>query len=57
MTSGERMMHATAKNRCVAYGSNLCLYEAIKIIPDNDRRRKGYHWTNKDCRIKVKVNS
>ena len=47
---GERMKWDTAHDRCVDYGRDLCVYEAITITPNNDYRRKGYHWTNKDCK-------
>ncbi|KAL7542550.1 hypothetical protein ACHAXR_011864 [Thalassiosira sp. AJA248-18] len=50
---GERMTWATARNRCVAYGKDLCLHNSASI----DWWRKGYHWTNRDCGINVKVNS
>ncbi|KAL7542499.1 hypothetical protein ACHAXR_011825, partial [Thalassiosira sp. AJA248-18] len=52
---GERMTWATAQDRCVAYGRDLCLYEAIDVIPNDDSERMGYHWTNKDCSINVKI--
>lgn len=79
------MKYDTARDRCVAQGKDLCVYEYITIQPDDDYRRlvvaylifdcscqwffhylkdlciyenrKGYHWTNKDCAINVKVNS
>mmetsp|Transcript_30664 Transcript_30664/g.64801 ORF Transcript_30664/g.64801 Transcript_30664/m.64801 type:complete len:611 (+) Transcript_30664:516-2348(+) len=54
---GERMRYSTARDRCVAYGQDLCLFRAIQITPNNEDARKGYHWTNKDCSISVKVNS
>lgn len=54
---GERMKWSTAQSRCAAYGRDLCVYEHIDVIPDNSSKRKGYHWTNKDCNINVKVNS
>jgi hypothetical protein len=54
---GERMTFGTARNRCFAYGRDLCLFEAVSSYPKNDFWRKGFHWTNKDCRINVKVNS
>ena len=54
---GERMKYDTAHARCVEYGRDLCVYEYLNVIPDNDYWRKGYHWTNKDCGINVKVNS
>lgn len=53
---GERMTYATAESRCVDYGLDLCLYERVKVIPSDDSWRKGYHWTNKDCQVNVKVN-
>lgn len=55
---GERMTWATAQDRCVdKLGKDLCLFESISNAPDNDSWRKGYHWTNRDCGINVKVNS
>ncbi|KAL7537288.1 hypothetical protein ACHAXR_008774, partial [Thalassiosira sp. AJA248-18] len=54
---GERMTWATAQDRCVAYGKDLCLYENLSTAPDNNYKREGYQWTNKDCGINVKVNS
>ena len=54
---GERMKHETAHARCVDYGRDLCVYKDIKVAPSNDNWRKGYHWTNKDCGINVKVNA
>lgn len=54
---GERMAFATAKDRCLSYGRDLCLFESVSSYPKNDFWRKGYHWTNKDCRVNVKVNS
>jgi len=54
---GERMAYDTARDRCVAYGRDLCLFEYINISPDDYYKRKGYHWTNNDCGINVKVNS
>ena len=54
---GERMKYSTAQGRCVDYGKDLCLYEYITTIPDNNYQRKGYHWTNNDCGVNVKVNS
>jgi uncharacterized protein (DUF1501 family) len=53
---GERMKWDTAQSRCQAYGKDLCVYEYITTIPDNNRERKGYHWTDRDCGINVKVN-
>jgi hypothetical protein len=44
---GERMTWDTAHDRCVDYGKDLCVYEYLTITPNNDYRRKGYHWTNK----------
>ena len=54
---GERMTYDTARDRCVAYGRDLCFYEWVIANPTDDNRKKGYHWTNKDCAINVKVNS
>jgi hypothetical protein len=54
---GERMTYDTARNRCMAYGRDLCFYETVAIKPLDDYRKKGYHWTNKECSINVKVNS
>ena len=54
---GERMTFDTARDRCQAYGRDLCLFQGVTSVPKNDFWRKGYHWTNKDCRINVKVNS
>ena len=53
---GERMSFTTANERCSNYGKDLCLYESIRVIPSDDKWRKGYHWTNKDCGVNVKVN-
>lgn len=50
---GERMSYATAKERCVSYGKDLCVYEGL----NNYGWKTGYHWTNKDCSISVKINS
>ena len=57
---GERMKYDTARARCVDYGRDLCVYEDIEVAPKNDNVRigqNGYHWTNKDCGINVKVNA
>ncbi|KAL7543207.1 hypothetical protein ACHAXR_012486, partial [Thalassiosira sp. AJA248-18] len=55
---GERMTYATALERCLDYGSDLCVYESVSVIPSDDAwREHGYHWTNKECGINVKVNS
>jgi len=54
---GERMTYATAKDRCIDYGKDLCLYERVSVTPSDESWRKGYHWTNVDCGINVKVNS
>lgn len=54
---GERMKYDTARNRCTEYGLDLCLFQKVEIKPVNDYRKTGYHWTNKDCSINVKVNS
>jgi len=54
---GERMRYETARDRCVAYGRDLCFYEWLEIKSSNDSRKLGYHWTNRDCAINVKVNS
>jgi uncharacterized protein (DUF1501 family) len=47
----------TAHDRCIAYGKDLCVYENVNTIPSNNNFREGYHWTNKDCGINVKINS
>jgi hypothetical protein len=52
---GERVSYSTAMDRCSDKG--LCVYESIKVEPENDWFRKGYHWTNQDCGISVKINS
>lgn len=44
---GERMSFETAKDRCMNYGKDICVYEAVKVIPSNDNWRKGYHWTDR----------
>ena len=54
--TGERMTWDTAKSRCVAYGKDLCDFEAVSVSPSDDEFRKGYHWTDRDCTISVKVN-
>lgn len=54
---GERMTFGTARDRCLSYGRDLCLFQGLTSYPKNDFWRKGYHWTNKDCRVNVKVNS
>ena len=55
---GERMKWATAQERCVDYGKDLCFHENVNIVNnDNYYKRKGYHWTDRDCAIHVKVNS
>lgn len=54
----ERMTYNTAKDRCTNYGKDLCVYETVDQLPNRDRwREHGYHWTNKDCGINVKVNA
>jgi len=54
---GERMRYDTARDRCVAFGRDLCFYEGLVIKSSTDSRKLGYHWTNRDCAINVKVNS
>jgi hypothetical protein len=54
---GERMTFYTARDRCVAYGRDLCLYDWLQSKPVDNSNKKGYHWTNKDCAVNVKVNS
>ena len=53
---GERMKWDTARGRCLAYGQDLCTFEAVQALPDDDYNRKGFHWTDKKCSINVKVN-
>ena len=50
------MKYVTARDRCVAYGRDLCLYDWLESKPVDNSNKKGYHWTNKDCAINVKVN-
>lgn len=44
---GERMSFAAAKQRCMAYGKDLCQFEGVSVYPNNDGWRTGYHWTNR----------
>lgn len=54
---GERMKYSTAQDRCQDYERDLCVFRDVTIVPDDNYERKGYHWTNRDCGINVKVNS
>ena len=54
---GERMKFLTAKERCIAYGRDLCVYRSVVGIPSDDDYRKGLHWTSQDCELSVKVKS
>lgn len=49
---GERMTYATAEDRC----DSLCTFSSISGGSGKEWFRKGYHWTNNDCGINVKVN-
>lgn len=55
---GERMKWATAQSRCAtAHGKDLCVYENLSLSPNNDwQLKQGYHWTNRECGIMVKIN-
>jgi hypothetical protein len=57
LLKGERMTYDSARDRCVAYGRDLCLYDYLESKPQDNSNKKGYHWTNKDCAVNVKVNS
>ena len=50
------MKYVTARDRCVAYGRDLCLYDWLESKPVDNSNKKGYHWTNKDWTINLKVN-
>ena len=52
---GERISFSTAQDRCS--DKDLCVYEAVNAYPESDWWREGYHWTNKDCGINVKINA
>ena len=52
---GERMKWDTARDRCVDYGRDLCVYEYTKVLPSNDAERMGYHWTDKDCKYRALI--
>jgi hypothetical protein len=61
---GERMTFEMARDRCVSYGRDLCNYDNVENQPFNNsgsattrRGSGGYHWTNKDCGVNVKINS
>ncbi|KAL7503831.1 hypothetical protein ACHAXN_001560 [Cyclotella atomus] len=51
----ERVSFSTACKRCS--DKDLCDYESVKALPESDLWRGGYHWTNKDCFLLVKINS
>lgn len=52
----ERMTYDTARERCIDYGKDLCVFRSVSASPNDDDFRKGYHWTNQDCMILMKVN-
>ncbi len=51
------MMYDEARDCCVAYGQDLSFDKLLVANLTDDSRKKGYHWTNMDCAIIMKVNS
>jgi len=51
----ERMTMASARNRCLSQGMDLCDYEIMSFIPSQSYKVTGYHWTTVPCVIKAKI--
>jgi len=56
MYDGERMTYRTAQSRCAGIGKDVCTFRSVIVRPNDDDFRKGYHWTDQDCNILMKVN-
>jgi len=52
----ERMTLASARNRCLNQGMDLCDYDYMSYNSSQWYKVTGYHWTTVPCAIKAKIN-